>query len=78
MASATDQEIWQYACNKDAVLITKDEDFLVLRTLRPQGAPVLWVRLGNTTKRQLLAVFSRLLPTVEQALASGETLIEIT
>lgn len=77
MAQAQDLTIWHHACQEGAVLITKDEDFVSLRTLSNNGTAVIWVRLGNTTRRQLLASFARLLPDIEQALTAGETLIEI-
>lgn len=34
---ARDQEIWRYAEGCDAVLVTKDEDFVTLRALNPTG-----------------------------------------
>jgi hypothetical protein len=34
--------------------------------------------VGNTRKQVLLAWFERLLPAIEQALANGEKLLELT
>jgi hypothetical protein len=36
------------------------------------------VRLGNTTRGTLLRYLAPLLPSIEQALASGERIIEIS
>jgi predicted nuclease of predicted toxin-antitoxin system len=75
---ASDREIWMRAVATRATIITKDQDFVVLRSLDPDGAAVVWVRIGNTTRRRLLALFAQALPPIERALASGETLVEVT
>jgi predicted nuclease of predicted toxin-antitoxin system len=77
LMEATDQAIWARAGETGATLITKDQDFVTLLSVAPNGASVVWVRIGNTTRRQLLAWFDRLLPVIEQAIASGERLIEL-
>ena len=77
LLGATDSEIWAQAQCLGAVIVSKDEDFVYLRTLKPEGPPLVWVRMGNTTRRQLLAWFAELLPKIELALANGEGLIEI-
>ena len=65
------------AHEKEAVVISKDEDFVTLVTLQPQHAQVVWIRLGNTTKRGLLQWFAPLLPSIEEALERGERLVEV-
>jgi predicted nuclease of predicted toxin-antitoxin system len=50
---------------------TKDEDFVTLLSTRPNGATVVWVRIGNTTRRTLLEWFEKVLPRIESALHSG-------
>ncbi|MEI2617881.1 MAG: DUF5615 family PIN-like protein [Thermomicrobiales bacterium] len=74
---ATDQEIWDYARSVGAAVVTKDEDFALRRGLASDGPAVVWVRRGNTTRRELLAWFEPLLPAILAALADGEALIEI-
>jgi predicted nuclease of predicted toxin-antitoxin system len=74
---ARDQEIWRYAELNDAVLVTKDEDFVTLRALNPLGPAVVWVRIGNATKRNLIARFAVALPAVVAAIERGETIIQI-
>ena len=78
LTEAEDSHIWRHASQDNAVLVTKDEDFVTLRTLKTDGPAIVWIRVGNTRKQELLAWFERLLPTIEQALASGEKLIELT
>jgi len=36
-----------------------------------------WVRTGNTRRKDLLKCFERLLPLIEEKLASGELLLEL-
>ncbi len=66
------------AVSTGATIVTKDQDFVVLRSLDPDVAAVVWVRIGNTTRRVLLAWFAKALPDIERALAAGETLVEVT
>src|SRR5208282_5656310 len=73
-----DRIIWQYAKEHGLTIITKDEDFQALanqqRSIPPQ---VIWVRLGNCRKVELLEVFSRILPALREMLAAGDAVIEI-
>jgi len=77
LEAATDREIWRVAPQQEAVVVSKDEDFVTLVTLQPEQAQVVWIRLGNTTKRGLLQWFAPLLSQVEQALERGERLVEV-
>ena len=77
MLEARDTAIWAEAERLGAVIVSKDEDFVHLRTLRPEGPALVWVRVGNTTRHELLAWFAALLPEIEQALHAGERLIEV-
>jgi predicted nuclease of predicted toxin-antitoxin system len=75
---AEDGAIWDYANDTKATIITKDEDFIILASVRLDGPPIVWVRLGNTTKQALLAWFKPLLPAIIKALESGEKLVELS
>lgn len=77
LRDADDSVIWSYALGCDAVIITKDEDFAV-RSYASKIAPVLvWLRIGNCSKKALFAWFEPLLPQIESRLQSGDKLIEI-
>jgi predicted nuclease of predicted toxin-antitoxin system len=59
MADATDIDIFRYAVSEEHILVSKDEDFLHL-ALRPGvTAGLIWVRIGNCRKQQLLDAFER-------------------
>lgn len=73
-AAATDAEIADYAEAHEAILITKDEDFLTLRL--PDRFVLLWLRCGNATNRALAAWLKPRWPTIEQMLKAGERMIE--
>jgi len=68
LLEAADTRIWTEAEHLGAVIVSKEEDFVHLRTLNPEGPSVVWVRVGNTTRRELLAWFSQLLPEIEGTL----------
>ncbi len=74
---ASDRRIWEYAGSINAVIVSKDDDFFVLRSIEPDGPSVVWVRTGNTRKQKLLEWFEALFPSIISALERGERLIEI-
>ena len=53
LEAASDSFIRATAAEAGAVIITKDEDFAVHRLLR-EGPSVVWIRIGNTRRRELL------------------------
>jgi predicted nuclease of predicted toxin-antitoxin system len=77
LVHAADAAIWDYAIRVGAVIVTKDEDFAQRKALEPGGPEVVWVRLANTRRRELLIRFETMLPRILQTLERGETLIEI-
>ncbi|MFZ3338914.1 MAG: DUF5615 family PIN-like protein [Xanthobacteraceae bacterium] len=78
LASAPDKAIWSRAAAMDAVLVTKDEDFVLMRALDADGPAVVWVRIENTTKRALRQRFSEQFPAIVAALERGDTIVEIS
>jgi predicted nuclease of predicted toxin-antitoxin system len=77
LVTATDQQIWDEAISRAAVLVTKDRDFSLLRAARSDGPVILWVRFGNTDNRSLIAKILRSLPVIIGAVERGETVIEL-
>jgi predicted nuclease of predicted toxin-antitoxin system len=78
LLTAPEGAIWCYALEWSAALITKDEDFITMRALSVHGPSIIWVRLGNTTRRALLSRLSAVFPDIVAALQRGETVIEIS
>jgi predicted nuclease of predicted toxin-antitoxin system len=77
MQAASDSAIWDLALRDHAAIITKDEDFAQRHVLTGAGPAIVWIRLRNTRRSELLAWFEAALPQILSALARGETLIEI-
>ena len=73
---ATDAAIWSRAIALGSIIVTKDEDFARRRSFALKGPVVVWIRLRNTRKAELLRWFEAALPRILEALARGETLIE--
>lgn len=78
LTSADDRTIWRDAESTGSILVTKDEDFAQLKAIEPNRPSVVWVRLGNTRRQELLRWFERMLPAVITAIERGDTLIEMS
>ena len=77
LAQASDAAIWDHAMSIGAILVTKDEDFSQRKVLDSAGPKIVWIRLANTRRRELLVWFEAVLSRLLQALERGETLVEI-
>jgi predicted nuclease of predicted toxin-antitoxin system len=74
---SADSDIWQWALDNSAVVFTKDEDF-ARRALVSKRAPVIvWLRVGNTSRRALLTWLEPLLTQIEVQVARDESIIEV-
>ena len=77
LRDASDSQIWQYALQNQAAIITKDEDF-VERSLSSQQSPVIiWLRIGNSTNRMLQAWVLPHWPEILRRIGVGDRLIEV-
>ena len=77
LQAAPDALIWDYALQHDAAIVTKDEDFAQRHALEGSGPRVVWIRLRNTRRRDLLRWIETTLPNIVSALERGETLVEV-
>lgn len=77
LRDATDQDIFAAAKHAQAVVLTKDNDFV--RLLERFGPPprVIWLTCGNTGNARLRAILIHALPRALEILRSGEPLVEI-
>jgi predicted nuclease of predicted toxin-antitoxin system len=76
MLAATDEQIWDEAISRSAVLVTKDRDFPVRRAAGNDGPAILWIRVGNIGNRKLIELVLRALPEIADAIERGEAVIE--
>ena len=77
LVEATDPGIFRAARAADAVVLTKDRDFVEL--VNRLGAPlrVIWLTCGNTSNRELMRILDATFCRASQLLASGEAVVEI-
>ena len=75
---AEDSDIFHKARKADAIVITKDQDFVEL--LERLGPPpkVIWVTCGNTSNTHLKTIFLKTLSDALELLKQGERLVEIS
>lgn len=78
LREADDPGIWNYAIENGAAVISKDEDFAE-RCLTSPSAPIviIWLRIGNTSNRNLLAWLMPLWPEIARRIEAGDRLIEV-
>lgn len=77
LRDADDKEIFEAARRENAIVMTKDNDFVLL--LDRLGAPpqVIWVTCGNTSNARMKEILTNTLPKALELLESGEGLVEI-
>ncbi len=77
LTASDDAAIEQFAATHGAVIVTKDEDFAARHVLRARGPSIIWIRVGNLRRTDLLARVDSALPDALRALEQGDTLVEI-
>lgn len=76
LIAASDSTIWEQAISLDAIIITKDQDF-AQRRARVDGPVIVWLRLGNMRRANLLSQFRAAFPQLLEAVVRGEPVVEI-
>jgi predicted nuclease of predicted toxin-antitoxin system len=75
LGGASDKEIADWAVANEAIIISKDEDFLALRL--PDRFSLIWLRVGNATTKHLAGWLEARWDRVEELLATNERMIEL-
>ena len=69
--AAEDLAIWQFARQNNFTIVTQDNDFFELASLKGHPPKVIWLRLGNTANlnvlHQIQAHFTDIQQFIEQA-----------
>lgn len=78
LREAKDRDIFFAARDANAVVLTKDSDFVHL--LKQLGPPpqILWLTVGNTSNAHLKKVMAKSFPEARNLLLRGEPLVEIS
>jgi predicted nuclease of predicted toxin-antitoxin system len=74
---ARDSDLWRYALEHEAVIVTKDEGFADMVAIASNSPSVVWVRVGNTRRALLVAWFEPLSEQIVTMVESGDRLIEL-
>ncbi|MBI4955370.1 MAG: DUF5615 family PIN-like protein [Myxococcales bacterium] len=77
LRDATDDEIFQAARAANAVLVSKDADFVALVERLGPPPQLVWLTCGNTSNSRLREIFSRAWSDAAALLAKGEPVVEI-
>jgi predicted nuclease of predicted toxin-antitoxin system len=74
LGGASDAAIHDRCFERPAVLVTKHADF---QPRRRSEVAVVWLRMGNLSTAELIRRFAKAFPEIAEALAAGETLVEV-
>jgi len=74
LAEATDREVWAHAARLDAVVVSKDSDFVVMAG---RGGRLVRLRIGNRSNAALYAIVRAAWPGVTARLQGGELMVDV-
>ncbi|MFN8579366.1 MAG: DUF5615 family PIN-like protein [Gemmatimonadaceae bacterium] len=74
-SGASDSAVWELARAHGCLLVTKDEDFHRLSVLRGAPPKVVWLRVGNCTTRDLVALLRHHAPALTAFHTQHETTV---
>jgi predicted nuclease of predicted toxin-antitoxin system len=77
LRDADDSTIWRFALDNGWVIVTKDEDFAARSAQSKTGPQIVWVRIGNSTNRELVEFLNPLFTQILEALEAGNRLVEV-
>lgn len=77
LGNASDRDLWSYTLENDAVIVTKDEDFAAMIVLGTTGPPIVWVRIGNTRRGELIDWFDAQLDEIVALIEAGNRILEL-
>lgn len=77
LRESDDGSICRYAISGDWIVVTKDEDLVERALASPGGPRVVWLRIGNSTNRELFGWLDPLWLQVAARLGEGQRIIEV-
>ena len=78
LRDAEDPEIFEAAKAQQAIVMTKDSDFVDLVERLGSPPQIIWLTCENTSNTRLREILIETLPRALELLAAGEALIEIS
>ncbi len=73
-----DAQIFFAARDANAIVMSKDRDFVLLLDRHGPPPKLIWITCGNTSNRHLHDLLARSLPNALLLLQSGERMVEIS
>lgn len=73
----SDEIIAQEAERLQAILVTKDADFVQMSAGGALACQIVWVRLGNMSNRALWTILHPVLPQILSELRRGERVVQL-
>lgn len=77
LRNSEDPDIFARAKDADAVILTKDEDFVDLLSQHGPPPKVIWLRCGNISNSKLRDALESQLPDAVELLKSGQNIVEL-
>lgn len=77
LRDATDEAIFRAARAAQAIMMTKDSDFIKLHYRHGTPPQIIWLTCGNTSNRHLQMVLTLSFPKALLLLQEGEAFVEI-
>jgi predicted nuclease of predicted toxin-antitoxin system len=74
---ALDVALWARALAEQRIVVSKDEDFVLLANRAGDLGRLIWVRLGNTRNEPLLAAFDKVHDDIVAAFDAGQRIVEV-
>ena len=78
LRDAQDRDIFEAARTENAVIMTKDSDFVDLVCRLGSPPQILWLTCGNVTNRNLRKLLTATLTDALEQLGRGEMIVEIS
>jgi predicted nuclease of predicted toxin-antitoxin system len=69
--------IWQEAVAEQRIVVSKDEDFVILATRQGDGGRLFRLRVGNCRTGELITRLESVWADVEIAFSSGQRILEL-
>lgn len=76
LGTSVDGVIWTLACEMEAIVISRDEDFVKLVRIGG-GARLIWIRFGNCDNPTLFELLDRHWPAILDRFAFGDDMVEL-
>jgi predicted nuclease of predicted toxin-antitoxin system len=78
LRDSEDEEIFEAAKTQNAVVMTKDSDFVSLLDRLGSPPKIIWLTCGNTSNSNLKNILNSTLQHAINLLQEGETIVEIS